>query len=105
MYDNSRIHTSYHSLGYLILRFGVDGVIPHAPQSPDCNPIENLFEILSRRVTKNRQIYANAEALWNAINNEWNRFENDAQTIENLALSMPERYAEVIERNGSVIHY
>jgi len=92
--DNSRVHTSYHSLGYLVLRLGVDRVIPHAPQSPDCNPIENLFGLLIKKIKKNRQIYANVEALWNAINLEWNRLAIDTQTIENLALSMPSRYAQ-----------
>ncbi len=80
-------------------------MIPHAPQSPDCNPIENLFGLLIKKIKKNRQIYANVEALWNAINLEWNRLAIDTQTIENLALSMPSRYAEVLEKNGCATHY
>jgi hypothetical protein len=48
--DNSRIHTSYETTTYSIQRFGVDRIIPHAPYSPDCNAIENLFGILSRKM-------------------------------------------------------
>jgi hypothetical protein len=48
LHDNSRIHTSYQTLAYLVLRFGPERDITHAPYSPDCNPIENLFGLLSR---------------------------------------------------------
>ncbi len=59
LHDNSRIHTSYQSIGYLVLRLGVDRVIPHALKSPDCNSIENLFGHLSKNLRKNRRIFDN----------------------------------------------
>jgi hypothetical protein len=31
LHDNSPIHTSYQTLGYLVLRFGPERVIPHPP--------------------------------------------------------------------------
>jgi hypothetical protein len=47
LHDNSRINTSYQTLGYIALRFGIERVIAHATYSPGCKPIENLFGFLS----------------------------------------------------------
>jgi hypothetical protein len=57
LHHNSRIHTSYQRLAYLVLRFGPQTVITHAPHSPHCNPIENLFGLLTRQINKNTNIF------------------------------------------------
>jgi len=101
--DNSRIHTSFQTMAYLLIRLGADRIIPHAPKSPDCNPIENLFGIFSRYLHSNRQNYDNQNQLWAEIQNYWNQI--DIQTVQNLADSMPERYNEVLAKNGSNTHY
>jgi hypothetical protein len=103
LHDNSRIHTSFQTMAYLVLRFGVDRVISHAPKSPDCNPIENLFGILSKEIYKNNLIYDNENELFAAIQNFWNRI--DIEILENLANSMPNRYNEVLAKNGSATRY
>ncbi len=105
LHDNSRIHTGYQTLAYLILRFGVDRVISHPPYSPDCNPIENLFGVLSKKIKKNRQIFATQDLLWQEIQNQWQQLGLEISTIQSLADSMPDRYQEVIENNGSATHY
>jgi hypothetical protein len=105
LHDNSRIHTSYQTLGYLILRFGPERVIAHAPYSPDCNPIENLFGILSRIINRKRQIFASNDLLWLEIQSQWQQLGLDVTTLRNLAKSMPDRYREVIEKNGSITRY
>jgi hypothetical protein len=71
LHDNSRIHTSYQTLAYLVLRFGMDRVISHPPYSLDCNPIENLFGVLSKKIKINRQIFATQDLLWQEIQNQW----------------------------------
>jgi hypothetical protein len=76
LYDNSRIHTSYQSIAYLVLRLGVDRVIPHAPKSPDCNPIENLFGRLRMNLRRNYRIFGDENQLWNAIQVEWNKLDS-----------------------------
>lgn len=105
LHDNSRIHTSNHTMAYLILRFGPKRIIPHPPNSPDCNPIENLFGLLTKNVRKNREIFGNEELLFNKINLEWNRLGNNINTLQDLALSMPKRYRKVIKNNGCQTRY
>jgi hypothetical protein len=105
LHDNSRIHTSYQTLSYLILRFGPERVIAHAPYSPDCNPIENLFGLLSRKINQKRQIFKSQDLLWAEIESQWELLGSNMTTLQNLAESMPNRYREVIERNGSATHY
>jgi len=95
LHDNSRIHTSYQTLGYLILRFRIERVISHAPYSPDCNPIENLFGLLSRKINKKRQIFDSGDVLLAEIQSEYQQLGLDTSTIRNLAKSMPDRYREV----------
>jgi hypothetical protein len=46
----------------------------------------------------NRQNYDNQNQLWAEIQNFWNQIDN--QTVQNLADSMPERYNEVLAKNG-----
>jgi hypothetical protein len=91
-------------MAYLTLRLGVDRIIPHAPYSPDCNAIENLFGILSRKM-KSGHIYNSSDDLWTAIEFNWNNLDSDRKTLENLALSMPRRYQEVLDKNGGSTHY
>jgi hypothetical protein len=103
LHDNSRIHTSFHTTAYLVLRLGADRIIPHAPKSPDCNPIENLFGIFCKEIRNNQLIYDNQDQLWTAIQNHWTRI--DTHLCQSLADSMPQRYNEVLENNGSTTHY
>lgn len=105
LHDNSRIHTSYQTLAYLVLRFGPERIIAHAPYSPDCNPIENLFGLISRKITKKRIIFNNNDLLWNELQLQWNQLGLDIETLQNLALSMRDRYRAVIESNGEAIRY
>ncbi len=64
----------------------------------------NLFGILSKRMNKN-YIFRNKEELWDQIQKTWNELNNNKVYFENLCLSMPDRYREVIERNGCATHY
>ncbi len=98
LHDNSRIHTSYETLGYLVLRFGPDRVIGHAPYSPDCNPIENLFGLLKKRILKKRQIFSSQQLLWEEIILQWRELGLETTTLQSLADSMPSRYREVVKK-------
>lgn len=71
------------------------------PQSPDLNPIENLWAILDNRVEKtgvsNKQTYVAAlEKAWNEL---------DPQHLRNLVESMPKRLQSIIEAKGGHIDY
>ena len=105
LHDNSRIHTSYESLAYLTIRFGADRVIRHPPYSPDLNPIENLFGIMSKKIKDNRHIFKTQELLWLEIQKQWQELGLEISTIHALVDSTPNRYWEVLEKNGSNTHY
>jgi hypothetical protein len=81
---------------------GGDRVIPYAPKSQDCNPIENLFGLFCNQI-RNQLIYDNQNQLWAAIRNHWTRI--DTQMCRSLADSMPQKYNEVLANNGSTTHY
>ena len=65
-------------------------------QSPDLNPIENLWSILDQRL-KRRQVN-NCQELFRTLNDEWKRLPVDL--LERLVASMPSRCQAVIDSEG-----
>jgi len=70
-------------------------------QSPDLNPIENLWSILDQRL-KNRKP-SNKEELFNLLKNAWK--ELPVNLLTKLVDSMPERCRAVIEAKGYATKY
>ena len=70
-------------------------------QSPDLNPIENLWSILDANL-KDRQVN-NAEELFNVLNQAWRALPVDI--LDRLVSSMPSRCQAVIENNGYATKY
>ena len=77
--------------------------------SPDLNPIENLWQILKTRVEKQvndmlvKKQAVTVEVFCGVIQKEWE--EIDRSTYVNLVHSMPTRLNEIIEGNGNKISY
>ena len=71
-------------------------VMDWPPQSPDLNPIENLFGILKRRVGTRR--FKNKQELMNCLKSEWEAI--PTSILSNLIESMPKRCAEVVRNKG-----
>ena len=77
--------------------------------SPDLNPIENLWQILKTRVEKQvndmlvKKQAVTVEVFRGVIQKEWE--EIDRSTYVNLVHSMPTRLNEIIEGNGNKINY
>lgn len=69
--------------------------------SPDVNPIENLWSIIKRRVEKRKPI--NLKELDKFLHEEWE--EIDMVIINNLIKSMKPRCLALIESKGERIHY
>ena len=78
-------------------------VIPCPANSPDLNPIENIWGILVRRIYAENKQYQSKEELKQAIQQAWEDL--DQETIDNLILSMPNRIFQVINRNGGPTDY
>lgn len=72
-------------------------------RSPDCNPIENLWGILVRRIYANNKRYSTVNELNAAISEAWDSVE--PSIIKNLINSMPNRIFSIISKGGGPIKY
>ena len=74
---------------------------PWPGNSPDLNPIENLWAIVKQAVDKQKP--SNCERLKDLITQEWNNI--SPETIENLLISMPKRIETVLKKKGGHSKY
>lgn len=70
-------------------------------QSPDLNPIENLWADVKKAVYKAKP--TNAEQLWTVVHQAWS--EIPAKRCQTLVDSMPRRCVAVIKNNGCTTKY
>jgi transposase len=69
--------------------------------SPDLNPIENVWAILKRNIKKIN--ITTSEEFVECITNEWNKIKQES--IINIIDSMPVRIKNVIANKGDYINY
>ena len=99
--DNAPIHKAN-----TVKKWEVENKITSLPwpaQSPDLNPIENLWDELDRKVRKHKPLPKNQDDLWQILQNEWLKL--DESIYKNLVDSMPRRIAAVIEDKGIPTKY
>ncbi|KAH9083242.1 hypothetical protein LEN26_021043 [Aphanomyces euteiches] len=97
--DNAPIHKAR-----IIDSFFDDNAIetlPHPPQSPDLNPIEHLWELIGRKLSKKpansiQNLKTKIEAIWNQIPVEY---------VQKLIMTMPKRLDMVIANRGGHTKY
>jgi hypothetical protein len=97
--DNDPKHTANINKSYL-RRYEVP-TLPWPSQSPDLNPIENLWSILDDRV-KNRVPNSEKE-LFQVLEEAWNNL--PVALLTSLVDSMPRRVAAVIQNKGFATKY
>jgi len=78
-------------------------VMPWPSQSPDINPIENLWRIVDVSVRKNYKNFDNDDALTDAVMTEWKNV--SITTVYHLIESMPRRLQTVIDAKGGYTKY
>lgn len=94
MQDNAPCHKAKKVTDFLRQK-GVQ-VLDWPAQSPDMNPIENLWEILFQKVKGSNP--KNFNELWEALQTHWNSIPQ--ATIDRLIESMPSRMHAVIKAHG-----
>lgn len=97
--DNDPKHTSRTAKQFLDKH--VPETINWPSNSPDVNPMENLWAILKRRVEKRRP--RNLEELEKFFHEEWQR--EDSSVINHLVSSMRRRCLALISAQGERINY
>lgn len=76
-------------------------VLKWPAQSPDLNPIENLWEIVNKNISPRN--FKNVDQLFDALVEAWNNI--DRGIIYNLIKSLPKRCADVIKAKGYYTKY
>ena len=99
--DNAPIHVSRQSMAWFEER-GIR-LLPWPARSPDLNPMENVWAIMSRMVYKDGKQYANQEDLKTAIATAWANI--SGRLRQTLISSMPRRLNTVIGIHGYVSSY
>ena len=101
MQDNAPVHSSASTKAWFSSKN--INVMKWPSLSPDLNPIENLWGILSRKVYQNGRQFSSVEQLKTAIIECWE--EIPLQTLGTLIDSMKNRVFEVILNKGNAINY
>ena len=78
-------------------------VLPWPAQSPDLNPIENLWQDLKRRLRLNNYKPENKIKLFNILKEEW--FNTSTERINKLIDSMPQKVDGVLKNKGNLTRY
>ena len=79
------------------------GILPWPAQSPDLNPIENIWKVLKVRINKRPVIPRNEGELVIVLQEEWRNISQDI--ISNTVANMPQRLKDVIYAKGGSNKY
>ncbi|KAG2978279.1 hypothetical protein PC118_g12384 [Phytophthora cactorum] len=99
--DGASIHTSKRTNEFFTEQ--EIRVLPWTARSPDLNPIENLWSIMTRQVYANGKQYSSVGEITEALYETWDAIEMD--TIKSLIESMPRRCKECIKKHDNKTHY
>jgi len=98
--DNAPAHTATVARSFLSQRVKL---LPWPAQSPDLNPIENLWSIIEDGIRKRNPQPSNLKQLEKMVKEEWNAIPRDI--YRNLIASMPRRIEAVISAKGGPTKY
>lgn len=96
--DNDPKHTAKTNMSYLTGDRWPVPLMPWPAQSPDLNPIENLWYFLDVQVRKRARKPRNEGELMEALKEEWENL--NPQYLKKLVHSMPGRCQAVIDAKG-----
>jgi DDE superfamily endonuclease len=97
--DNASSHTAKHTRAFFS-QIGLT-VLPWPPNSPDLNPIENIWSVLKQNVEKHA--VKTKDVLIRTVEAEWSSL--DMNLIRKKIGSMKNRIEQVLSRNGLKCDY
>ncbi|KAG6621993.1 Transposase [Phytophthora cinnamomi] len=101
MQDNASIHSSNETRMFFE-EIGVQ-LLDWPARSPDLNPIENVWAILSRKVYAQGKQYNNVPELTAAVMQAWDSL--TIKELQDLLDTIPARCFEVARKNGDKTHF
>lgn len=99
--DNCPVHTA-NAVREWFHRNNIE-VLPWPAYSPDINPIENVWGTIVKEIYKRNFRPNNSNELWEVIHECWEGL--DPNITVNLINSIPDRLAQIIEKNGQMTKY
>ncbi|CAB4382790.1 unnamed protein product [Rhizophagus irregularis] len=99
--DEASCHTSNYSIWWM--RTHNVPMLDWVAQSPDLNPIENLWDHLDRQVRKRKSLPKSKQELISVVQEEWRKI--SIETLTHLILSLPSRIEAVIKAKGGHTKY
>lgn len=99
--DNARPHVAQNVLESLATH--AIPVLPWPARSPDLSPIEHVWDMIGRRLTRLPQPPATEDDLWRGIQAAW--ADIPQATIQTLIRSMPRRIEAVLRARGGYTRY
>jgi len=104
MHDNAPAHSSRYTKGFICENEQINlNVMEWPPNSPDLNPIENLWSAIKRKVYENGKQYNSIDSLWKKIKEAFRSV--DKNQILKLTNSVDERILKIIETGGRKINF
>ena len=101
MQDNAPSHAAKKTKVFLI-NLGIN-LMSWPPNSPDLNPIENLWSLLKSHLYKNGKKYRNKNELWEEIQRFCEKI--DGNIIKNLTESVNRRLFQLVLNKGGYVNY
>lgn len=102
-HDNCPVHTA--NVVRTWLHNNNIETLPWPANSPDLNPIENIWGLLTKKLYSQNINFLNVNHLWDSIENAWEELAADENYMQQLANSMPHRLNTVIAVNGRMTKY
>lgn len=99
--DNAPVHVSHKTKIWIRSKF--NKLLEWPSLSPDLNPIENLWGMLTRKVYEGGKQYNTVQELKGVITDIWNNIPQ--VTLANLSMSMKNRIYDLILAKGAIINY
>lgn len=100
MQNNARAHTGRHTT-YFLRRNNIT-VLGHPPLSPDLNPIEQIWDLLDRRLRNLPNQPQNLQELGDILQQIWREIQ---QNLIRRFINMRIRCEEVIRRRGGTLNF
>lgn len=101
MHDNAPCHKA-HAVANFLDQNGIE-VLPWPPYSPDMNPLENLWNIVKKRV--HRYSFSSKEQLFQQISDIWHNDPTLRGCCSTLIDSMPRRVSAMCKSQGGYTKY